>query len=40
LNIFAVDGLCQNTGTGGFAHTPRTAKQKGMRQLIVADGIL
>ena len=39
LQVFAVDGFGQNTGTGGFAHTPWTTKQKGMRQRVVADRI-
>jgi hypothetical protein len=38
--MFAIDGFSQNTGTGCFTHPTRTAKQKGMRQLAVFDGVL
>ncbi len=38
--VFAVDGLCQDAGAGGFTHSPRTTKQEGMGQLVVIDGIL
>ncbi len=37
--IFTIDGFGQDTGTGGFTHAPRTAKQEGMRQLLVLNGI-
>jgi hypothetical protein len=37
--VFAVNGFGQNTGAGGFAHSPRPTKQKSMCQLVVADGI-
>jgi hypothetical protein len=39
LQIFAVDGFGQNTGTGCFAHPSWSAKQKGMRQGAVSDRI-
>jgi hypothetical protein len=39
LQGLAVDGFGQDAGTGGFAHSPWTTKQKGMRQVIVADGV-
>lgn len=39
LEIFAVDGFCQDTGTGSFSHTAWTAEQKGMRKLVIADGV-
>jgi hypothetical protein len=37
--VFAIDGLCQYPGTGGFAHATGTTKQECMRQLILADRI-
>jgi hypothetical protein len=37
--VLAVDGLGEYTGTGRLADTSGTAEQKGMRQLIVPDGI-
>ena len=37
--VLAIDGFCQDAGAGGLAHTPRTAKQKCMRQLLIPDGI-
>ena len=38
--VGAVDGLGQNTGAGGLAHTAGTAEEKRLRQLPCADGIL
>jgi len=38
--VEAVDGLGQDTGAGRFAHATRTAKQEGLRQGVVADGVL
>ncbi len=38
--VEAVDGLGHDTGTGGLAHATRTAKQEGLCQSVVADGIL
>jgi hypothetical protein len=37
--LFTIDGLGQDTGTGGFTHPSRSAKQKGMCQLLVYDRI-
>lgn len=39
LQIFAVDGFGQDTGTGGFTYAPRAAKQKSMCELLITDGI-
>ena len=36
----AVDGLGHNARTGGLAHAAWTAKQEGLRQGVVADGVL
>ena len=36
---FAVDGLCQDPGTSGLTYTTRTAKQKSVGELVIADGI-
>jgi hypothetical protein len=38
--VEAVDGLGHDTGTCGLAHASRTAKQEGLRQGVVADGVL
>jgi hypothetical protein len=38
--VFAVDGLGQDTGTGSFAYSPGAGKQKGVSQLIHQDGSL
>ena len=38
--VEAVDGLSHDTGAGGLAHTARTAKQEGLCQSVVADGVL
>ena len=40
LQVFAVDGFCQNAGAGGFAHTSWPTKKKRMRQVIALNGIL
>ena len=39
LEVFAVDGFGKDACTSRFAHAPRTAKQKGMRQMIVPNGV-
>ncbi len=39
-NIFAVDGLGQDPGACGFPDPPRPTKQKGLGQVLIADGIL
>src|SRR5690606_31659166 len=36
---FAIDGFGQYARAGGLAHTPRTAKQVRMRQVVVPDSI-
>ena len=38
--IQAVDGLGHDAGAGGLAHASWAAKQKGLRQSVVADGVL
>ena len=38
--VEAVDGFGHNTGAGGLAYASRSAKQEGLRQGVVADGIL
>ncbi len=38
--VGAVDGLCENSGSGGLAHSPRAAEKIGVRQLAPEDGIL
>jgi hypothetical protein len=38
-DVLAIDGLCQDAGTGGFSHPSGTAEQEGMRQLLVPDGV-
>jgi hypothetical protein len=38
--VEAIDGLGQDTGAGRLAHATRTAKQEGLRQSVVADGVL
>ena len=40
LRVKAINGLCENAGTGGLAHTTGTAKEIGMSQLTGTDGIL
>ncbi len=40
LNILAIDCFCQNSCTGSFAHTSRTAKEERMRELLVLYGVL
>ena len=37
--VFTIDGFAKYTGTGGFTYSPGTAKQEGMRQLLVLYGI-
>jgi hypothetical protein len=37
--VFAIDGFSQYPGTGSFAHSTRSAKQKSMSQLIMADSV-
>jgi hypothetical protein len=37
---FAVDGFGQNPGAGGFAYAAGAAKQKGLGQVLRANGIL
>ena len=39
LEIFAIDGFCENTGAGGFTYSPWAAKKKGMRKGVVKNGI-
>ena len=39
-HVLAIDGLGQDSGAGRLAYTPRPAKQEGVRQLLVLDGIL
>ena len=38
--IFAVDGLCQDPCASRLAHPPGSAEKKGMRQLVLEDGVL
>ena len=38
--VEAVDGLGHDAGAGGLAHASRTTKQEGLRQGVVADGVL
>lgn len=38
-DIFTVNGFCHDTGTGCFSHAAWTAKQKGLRQMVVFDGV-
>jgi hypothetical protein len=37
--ILAIDGLGEYPGAGGLTHSPWAAKQEGMRQLLVLNGI-
>ena len=39
LRRLTIDGFGQDAGTGGFTYTPWAAKQKSMRQVVIADGI-
>ena len=39
LQIGAVNGFSQYTRAGGFAHPPRPAKQKCLRQLIIFNSV-
>jgi hypothetical protein len=39
LRRLTIDGFGQDAGTGRFTYTPWTAKQKSMRQVVIADGI-
>ena len=37
LQVLAVNGFGQDTRTGSFAHTTRTAEQKCLRQLVILN---
>ena len=37
--VFTIDRFGQDPCAGGFAHTPGTAKQEGMGQLVMPDRI-
>jgi hypothetical protein len=39
LQVFAVDGFCENACAGSFAHSARSAKEKCMRELVVLYGV-
>lgn len=38
-DIFTIYGFCHDAGTGCFTHTTRSAKQKGLRQMVVLDSV-
>lgn len=39
-HVLAVEHLGEDARARGFAHTPRPAKQEGVRQLVVLKGVL
>jgi hypothetical protein len=39
LKVFTIDGFCQDPGTCSLSHTPWSAKQEGVCQLIIFDCI-